>query len=88
MGKINYRALAVEFISACRAHGHEPRVSNGSFGIRLGVLAPTAPPEGSFALGFDDRPFAVLRDEPDYLRHLSAATLAHVGNRQEGRDDE
>ncbi len=78
-------ALAADFVAACRAHGHEPRVSNGSFGIRLGVLTATAPDEGGFALGFDTRPFAALRDSPDYVRHLIDATNAHAeGKRGDG----
>jgi hypothetical protein len=72
----DYSALAREFVAALRAHGHDPRVSSdGSFGIRIGVLTPTAPISDDFILGFDTRPFAVLRDCLGYVDHLVDAAL-------------
>ncbi|WP_294534272.1 hypothetical protein [uncultured Rhodoblastus sp.] len=77
--KVDYSALAARFVAACRAHGHEPRVSSdGYFGIQLGVLPKMEPDEGGFSLGFDPRPFDALRDDPDYIQRLIDATIAHA----------
>ncbi len=77
----DYSALAREFVTLCRAHGHDPRVSlsGDSFGIRLGVLTPTVPDEGYSVLGFDTGPFAAIMTCRDNFRYVVAAILTTGG---------
>ncbi len=75
-------ALARGFIAACRAHGHHPYVTGaGAFFIELRKGAAPIPDEPhhlgahySYPLGFDDRPYAALREDPDYVLVLIKAT--------------
>ena len=63
--------------------GHQPYVEqSGRFGILLSADPPTAPAEQhhlgqgyTYILGFDDRPFARMQEDPDYIAKLIAATL-------------
>lgn len=88
MATTDYSALAREFVALCRAHGHDPRADGDSFGIRLGVLTPTAPDEGYSILGFDTGPFSALLACRDNYSHVVAAILAANGTEQtDGADD-
>jgi hypothetical protein len=74
--------LALVFVACLRLAGHRAHVDqSGRFGITLNVAKPTrAPPEHhlgpdhAYLLGFDDRPFAALLKDPDYIAKLIAAT--------------
>jgi hypothetical protein len=88
MTTIDYGALAREFVALCRAHGHDPRAEGDSFGIRLGVLTPTAPDEDYSVLGFDTSPFSALLTCRDNYSHVVAAILTANGIEQTGNADE
>ena len=72
--------LARQFIAALRGAGHRPYVaSSGRFGIMLSTAPRTIPepvhhngPEFAYILGFDDRPFLPLRDDPNWIAIVAA----------------
>ena len=73
--------LARRLIAKLRERGHKPYVdAYGSFGILMRKERPATPDEHhhlgagySYTFGFDDRPFAALRDDPNYILALIAA---------------
>jgi hypothetical protein len=70
--------LASAFVDACRGAGHNPHVErSGRFGITLNATNPTVPrplchlgPDRCYMLGFDDRPFERMQEDPDYIAKL------------------
>lgn len=72
--------LAREFILALVGAGHRPYISgSGRFGVRLSVsprqIREPVHHNGAervYTLGFDDRPFAALRDDPNWIAVVAA----------------
>ena len=74
--------LAVAFVIALRMAGHSAHVDqSGRFSIRLGVTERTRPapehhlgPGYAYTLGFDERSFAALVKDSNWIAKLIAAT--------------
>jgi hypothetical protein len=75
------KSLTKDFIAELRNAGHRPYVAgSGRFGIMLSVakrrVAEAAHHNGpgyAYTLGFDDRPFLPLRDNPNWIAEVAAA---------------
>jgi hypothetical protein len=75
--------LARAFVAACTGAGHRPYVEkSGRWGILLNVGKRTVPEpvhhlgaDRCYLLGFDDRPFELMQQDPNYVAKLIEATL-------------
>jgi hypothetical protein len=74
--------LAKAFVAACRGAGHQCYVGRtGRFAILLNVTKRTTlepvhhlGADRCYFLGFDDRPFELMRQDPDCIAKLIVAT--------------
>jgi hypothetical protein len=76
--------LALAFVIALRLAGHEPKVDNGHFCIRLNVRAPTRKTYDTW-LGFDPKPFdrLLLEDKERFAKLIAATREVETATGQE-----